>query len=94
MARTSNDYLRLLQSLLPRGKVWSRAINARLTEYLYAEAEELTRIDNRSQVLLKEINTLTTNELIGDHETDLGLPDECTRDEKRLTHFAGGLPAG
>jgi len=43
MSRSSKDYLRLLQSLLPRGKVWSRAIAARLTEYLYAEADELAR---------------------------------------------------
>lgn len=80
MARIANDYLRLLQSLLPRGKVWSRALVSRLTEFLHAEAEELTRLDNRTQVLLRERNTLNTTELIKDHENDLGLPDECTRD--------------
>ena len=80
MARNSKDYLRLLQSLLPRGKVWTRALNARLTEYLYAEADELARIDDRAQVLLRERNTLYTTELIEDHENELGLPDECTRD--------------
>ena len=80
MAREVNDYLRLLQSLLPRGKVWSRALASRLTEFLHAEAEELTRIDNRAQVLLRERNTLNTSELIKDHEIELGLPDKCTRD--------------
>lgn len=80
MARLSEDYLKLLQSLLPRGKIWSRAIGSRLREYLYAEADELARIDNRAQALLTERSTLTTNELIVDHELDLGLPDECTRD--------------
>lgn len=80
MARSSFDYLRLLQSLLPRGKVWSRALNARLTEFLYGEAEELARIDNRAQDLLCETNTRCTTELIEDHEAELGLPDECTRD--------------
>ena len=80
MSRSVTDYLRLLQSLLPRGKVWSRALASRLTEYLHAEADELTRIDNRAQVLLRERNTLYTTELIGDHEKELGLPDECTRD--------------
>lgn len=79
MARLSLDYLKLLQSLLPRGKFWSRALASRLTEYLYAEAEELARLDNRAQVLLQERSTLTANELIEDHENDLGLPDECTR---------------
>ena len=80
MSRSSFDYLRLLQSLLPSGKVWARALNARLTEYLYAEADEFARLDNRAQQLLTERNTLTTNELILDHEADLELPDECTRD--------------
>lgn len=80
MARSVNDYLRLLQSLLPRGKVWARALNARLTEYLYAEADELARLDDRAQQLLIERNILYTNELILDHEADLELPDECTRD--------------
>ena len=80
MARLVNDYLRLLQSLLPRGKIWSRAVGSRLTEYLHAEAEELTRIDNRAQKLLVERSTITTNEMISDHELELALPDECTRD--------------
>ena len=80
MARSSLDYLRLLQSLLPKGKAWTRALASKLTEYLYAEAEELARIDNRVQDLIKERNTLYANELIAEHELDLGLPDECTRD--------------
>jgi len=80
MSRLSTDYLRLLQSLLPRGRVWSRAIGSRLREYLYAEADELARIDNRARTLLIERSTLTANELIGDHESELGLPGECTRD--------------
>jgi uncharacterized protein YmfQ (DUF2313 family) len=76
--RIVDDYLRLLQSLLPRGKLWTRFLNARLTEYLRAQAGELTRIDNRAQQLLIERSTLTTTELISDHEFELGLPDECT----------------
>jgi len=80
MARSATDYLRLLQSLLPWGKLWPRDPSATLTQFLAAEAEELARIDNRSNDLLIERNTLTTTELITDHEVELGLPDECTRD--------------
>lgn len=80
MPRLSFDYLRLLQSLLPHGKAWTRALNARLTGYLYAEADEFARLDDRAQLLLIERNTLYANELIHDHEVDLILPDECTRD--------------
>jgi len=100
MARSAIEYLRLLQSLLPKGKLWSRSPDARLTEYLHAEADELARIDDRSQVLLYERSTINTNELISDHETDLGLPDECTRDgtlnlsERRLAANAKLLATG
>lgn len=80
MARSATDYLRLLQSLLPWGKLWPRDPSATLTEFLSGEAEELARIDARSEDLLIERSTLTTNELITDHETELALPDECTRD--------------
>lgn len=80
MARLATDYLKLLQSLLPRGKFWTRALGSRLTEYLYAEAEELARLDDRAQVLLQERCTSCATELISDHELDLRLPDECTRD--------------
>ena len=100
MARSVDDYLRLLQSLLPRGKLWTRALGSKLTEYLHAEADELTRLDNRAQQLLIERNTLTTNELINDHEAELGLPDECTRDasltlsERRLAANAKLIATG
>ena len=80
MARSSLDYLKLLQSLLPKGKLWNRVFGSWIAEYLYGQAEELARIENRSVVLLKERNTLSTNEMITDHELELGLPDECTRD--------------
>lgn len=80
MTRASTDYRALLQSLLPKGRLWSRLLTTNLNEYLYAEADELARVDNRAQALLKERNTLTANELIGDHELELGLPDECTRE--------------
>lgn len=76
MARTALEYLRLLQSLLPCGKVWNRDEGSILTEFLYGEAEEFARVDIRSNDLLPEKSTLTTNELLTDHERDLGLP-EC-----------------
>jgi len=76
MARTALEYLRLLQSLLPRGKAWNKDDGSILTEFLYGEAEEFTRVDERSSDLLPEQNTLTTDELLTNHENDLGLP-EC-----------------
>ena len=79
--RLSTDYLQLLQSLLPKGRFWTRFLNARLTQYLHAQADELARLDNRAQDICIERSTLSTTELITDHETELGLPDECSPDE-------------
>lgn len=76
MARTASEYLKLLQSLLPYGRAWNRAEDSVLSDVLHGQAEELARVDARSDVLLIERNTLTTDELLIDHENDLGLP-EC-----------------
>ena len=79
MARSALSYLRLFQALLPRGKAWTRSEDSILTEFLYGQAEEFARVDGRSEDLLTERDTRYTNELLTDHETDLGLPDECTQ---------------
>lgn len=78
MARSALSYLRLLQSLLPRGKAWNRDEGSILTEFLYGEAEEFACVDGRSNDLLREKDTRYTNELLLEHEEDLGLPDECS----------------
>ena len=78
MARSAADYLRLLQSLLPRGAAWNRDDGSVLTEFLYGQAEEFARVDSRSDDLLKERDTRYTTELLVDHELDFGIPDECS----------------
>lgn len=100
MARSATDYLRMLQSLLPWGKAWARDPDAILTGFLTGEAQELARIDDRSQELLEERNTITTDELLNEHEIELGLPDECSQvytlsaDERRKTARAKLVSTG
>ncbi len=77
--RTATEYLRLLQSLLPKGRAWNREEDSVLTEFLYGEAEEFSRVDGRSDDLLQERDTRKASELLVDHELDLGLPDNCTQ---------------
>lgn len=79
------EYLRLLQSLLPKGKAWNRDESSVLTEFLYGEAEELSRVDKRSDDLLQERDTRYASELLVDHELDLGLPDECSESSLTIT---------
>ncbi len=97
--RTPSDYLRLLQSLLPKGTAWNRNEGSALTQFLYGQAEEFARVDNRSGELLNERDTRISSELLVDHETDLGLPDDCspegeTIQERRLAAHARLIALG
>jgi uncharacterized protein YmfQ (DUF2313 family) len=76
MARSTTDYLRLLQSLLPKGKIWNREEGSTLTQYLTALADEFSRLDGRTVDLLLERNVSTTSELVTEHETDFGITDD------------------
>lgn len=78
MAFSTTNYLRLLQALLPKGRAWNRDDGSTLTEVLQAQADELARVDGRSDVLLNERDTRLTSELLVEHEIDLGLPDTCS----------------
>lgn len=77
MARSSEDYLKLLQSLLPIGKAWNRDPDSNFTNFLHGFADELARIDAKVENLLIESRTNTTTECIDEHEIDFGIPDEC-----------------
>jgi uncharacterized protein YmfQ (DUF2313 family) len=81
----STNYLRLLQSLLPKGKAWTRHEDSRLKQVLEGEAEEFARIDIRSVDLIRERDTRKTLELITEHEADFGLPDACGIEATTLT---------
>jgi len=76
MSRTSLDYRKQLQSLLPKGKIWNRTENSVLTKLLWGLAEELARIDNRVLNLIEEKFLDSADELITEHEYDFGIPEE------------------
>ena len=77
MAMSANDYLRLLQSLLPRGRAWTRDAASRLSQFLLGVAEEFARLEARALELIIERDTRYSTDLLPEHEFDLGLPDEC-----------------
>jgi len=81
MGRKSvSEYTSLLLSLLPKGRLWTRALGARIREVFTGFAGEFARLSGREFDLLKERDTLTTSELLAEHEYDLGLPDQCSTD--------------
>jgi uncharacterized protein YmfQ (DUF2313 family) len=88
LALNRHDYLQLLKSLLPPGKAWTSERNSSFEKILIAVADELTRIQNRTTHLLKELNPFQTQEMITDWERLLGLPNECTGPTSLLTFQA------
>jgi len=79
MAHSALEYLELFKSLLPKGKAWTRAIGSNIYNLFYGFSEELSRIESRAEDLASERDTRYATELLIDHETDLGLPDACSR---------------
>ena len=77
MAMTADQYLSMLQALLPRGAAWTRRPGAVLSRLLAAEADELARIDRRTDDLLSEADPRNATETLSDWERVLGLPDGC-----------------
>lgn len=78
MAVSAEQYARQLRALLPTGPAWDEQDKETvMTRLLEAVADELARIDARSDDLLREWNPSTTLELLPDWERVMGLPDEC-----------------
>ncbi|EGV2244792.1 YmfQ family protein [Escherichia coli] len=69
---TNDDYIRLLSALLPPGPAWSASDQA-----IAGAAPSLTRVHQRADALMRELDPRTTTELINRWERLCGLPDEC-----------------
>ena len=76
----TDEYSRLLHSLLPPGPAWNE--NDRL---LSGMAPALAAVHQRADQLLSEINPAQTTELIDRYEKLCGLPDSCTPTDDTLT---------
>lgn len=71
------DYLRALQALLPRGRVWPRDPDATQTKTLSGFTPVFERLTARANNLLIDAFPGTTYELLPEWEETLGLPDPC-----------------
>lgn len=78
MSYPSAAYLQLLQGLLPQGVIWPRDPASTLARVLHALAEDLARLDQRSDDLMDEADPRTSFELLPDWERVCGLPDVCS----------------
>ena len=78
MAMTGDQYLSMLQALLPSGMAWPRDPDAVLTNLLRAWSDEFAREGARIDDLLNESIPVNVRELLTDWERVLALPDSCT----------------
>ncbi len=77
----AEQYTRLLKSLFPLGKAWSRSRDGVLHKLCSAMAEEMARIDERASFnLIREADPTTAFETLEDWERTVGLPDFCSSD--------------
>jgi uncharacterized protein YmfQ (DUF2313 family) len=76
MTTTLEKVSQALKKLLPPGRLW-RDVSEKNSDVFDAMAGEFTRVIDRGDSLLVEFDPLTSNELLTDWETLLGLPDEC-----------------
>ncbi len=74
MGWTAAEYVRMWRNLMPRGHAWTRDGDSVWATIHLALSQELERLDVRTENLLDERDTRTTEELIEEHEYDLGLP--------------------
>lgn len=99
MVMTADDYLRQLQALLPPGAALTLEPDGILTKFLHGLAEELARVDSRGGDLVDQVDPRTSDELLGEWETLLGLPDTCaaalvTLAERQAAAFARLIASG
>lgn len=67
----------LLYNLLPTGLAWNRDADSDFYKLISSLAQEICRIEDRFDDLLREVDPFQADELLSDFERMLGLPDDC-----------------
>ncbi|MBQ4781946.1 DUF2313 domain-containing protein [Pectobacterium versatile] len=101
MAHSVEEWMDVLQQLMPVGKAWPRDVSADLNRVLKAFSRRLNRAESNADLLLAEMKPETTQLMIDDWERYLGLP-ECDVNNTFISrrdgivekfHRKGGLAA-
>ncbi|WP_213761825.1 putative phage tail protein [Caballeronia sp. dw_19] len=78
------DYLRALQTHLPRGRVWPRDPDAQQTKFLSGFTSVFERLNAAANNLLIDAFPATAVDLLSEWESTLGLPDPCAGESPTL----------
>lgn len=82
MADLVTKYAKALSELLPTGKAWEAV---RCSKLLDAMATEFSRVEEKINIFLKlELDPRLSTELLPDWEVTLGIPDECTPEDRTI----------
>jgi uncharacterized protein YmfQ (DUF2313 family) len=90
MATTSvklEKYKRLIRGLFPTGWAWRFNFGSDFEALVEGLANEPCRIEERGFKFLDEMDPNTTFEMLDDWERLLGIPDECTPEDRDLSIF-------
>lgn len=82
-AAATSPYARLLESLLPPGRLWRLYAGAVLPKLLAGLADELQRVADRGAALLSEADPSTAVELLPEYEAELGIAAAATVAERQ-----------
>lgn len=91
--RSADDYLHMLLALLPTGPAWRAPIGSVLRTELEAMAQELARVEAALELALDECDPQTTQLMLLEWETELGLPDECSELYETVAERRGAVLA-
>lgn len=76
-------YSRMMANLLPPGRVWRLSAGSFLAKLLIACADEIVRLETRSDALLNESDPLTMDELLPEYERELDIDPTGTTEERK-----------
>lgn len=74
---TLEQYTKAIKSLLPRGRVWSRATSGIQHDLIEGIAKSFQQVDADASQLLIEAFPATTTQLIDEWNLTVGIPDYC-----------------
>lgn len=80
---TAQTYAIILWQLLPPGRLWRRIADALFYDILLANADELTRLDQRALDLIEEADPRTAVELLPEYERELDLESTGSTAERQ-----------
>ncbi len=74
---SEQDYLNSFLTLLPTGRIWQKTADSNLYQAIASLIPTISRLSDTATELLTDSFIGTTNELLPEWQSSLGLPDPC-----------------